>query len=540
VRSGSRPIPSFLRVVCAALALTLAGGGASAQLANPTGANPGDLGLREGQEFVPTDQERPDGQTPAETAKKNAKKAKTKKDAASLPALQPYRGAHRLGLRGGPAEVGPAKAAVPVEAPALRAGPDEVDRVKAVLPAEAPTPGPTIAAIPAAPPLRKIPVDENPYDQLGLRLGDINLKPYIEEDGGWASNPAQISGPPRGSTFSTTEAGVALQSDWSRSDVHGQLKAGYTDYFQEPVLSAPYGSGTLDGRYDVSKDLSFDGEGRFNIAQESDSSLGLGSTGTSAIGPLTTVTTYGATAGGAQKFGDLTLGLHGTYDRTDYQSVVLPGAGNLALDDNNDWGLLARASYRLSAAISPFVELGVDRRIYDSVTDSFGLDRDSYGETEKIGATVAFSKLLSGEASVGYGERQYQDPRLRNANAPLVNGSLAWSVTPLTTITFKAQSALADAVLAGASADVTHSYTIDVSHALTRQITLDASAGYSTDRYIGTSLTDSTTTVALKAEYHLSREVVLKASASRQQYFSNAPNSNYVDNVFMLGVHLQR
>jgi hypothetical protein len=526
VRSGTRPIPSFLRAACASLALTLAGGAAWAQEANPTGAKPVDLGLRESQEIASPDQEiatpdqePPDGQTPEQTAKKNAKKAKTKKDAASLPALQPYRGAQRLGLRGGAVDVDPAKAG---------------------LSAEPPTPGPTIAAIPEAPPLRKIPAEDNPYDPLGLRLGDINLKPYIEEDGGWASNPAQISGPPRGSSFETTEVGAALQSDWSRSEVHGQLKAGYTDYFQEPVLSAPYGSGTLDGRYDVSKDLSFDGEGRFNIAQESESSLGLGSNGSSVISPQTTVTTYGATAGGAQKFGDLTLGLHGTYDRTDYQNVDLPGAGNLALDDNNDWGLLARASYRLSAAISPFVELGVDRRIYDSRSDSFGFDRDSNGETEKIGMTVAFSKMLTGEASVGYGERQYQDPRLPNANAPLLNGSLAWSVTPLTTITLKAQSALADAVLADASADVTHSYTIELSHALTRQITLAASAGYATDRYIGASLTDSITTLALKAEYHLSRDIVFKASASRQQYVSNSPNSNYVDDVFMLGVRLQQ
>ena len=77
----------------------------------------------------------------------------------------------------------------------------------------------------------------------------------------------------------------------------------------------------------------------------------------------------------------------------------------------------------------------------------------------------------------------------------------------------KAQSALADAILAGASADVTHNYTIEISHALMRQFTLGASAGYATDHYIGASLTDSTTTLALKAEYHLSRDVVLKASA---------------------------
>jgi hypothetical protein len=148
--------------------------------------------------------------------------------------------------------------------------------------------------------------------------------------------------------------------------------------------------------------------------------------------------------------------------------------------------------------------------------------------------------MLSGEASVGYGAREYQDPRLPNARAPLFNASLVWSATPLTTVTLKAQSAIADAILAGASADVTHNYTIEVSHALTRQVTLGASASYATDRYIGASLTDSTTTLALVTVYHLSRDLVLKASASRQQYESNTPNSNYVDDVFLLGGRVQR
>jgi hypothetical protein len=523
VPSGSRPIPGFLRVATAALALTLAGGAARAQEANPEEANPlssnGDTGLREGQEIVPPDSQPPPGETAEEAAKTKAKMAKRNKDASHLPAMQPYRGAQRLGLRSGTLDIDP---------------------LKAGLFGEVPPPGPTIAALPAPPALRKIPVEEKPYDPLGLRIGDLDLKPYLEEDGGWASNPALIAGPPKGSAFETTEVGAALQSDWSRSDVHGELKAGYTDYFEEPILSAPYGSGTLDGRYDISKELSFDGEGRFNVAEESQSSLGLGSSSAGSINPLTTVATYGATLGGIQKFGDLSLGLHGTYDRTAYQGVVLPGAGNLALDDNNDWGLLARASYRLSEAISPFLELGVDRRIYDSGTDASGYEQDSNGGTARVGATLAFSKMLSGDASVGYGAREYQDPRLPNASAPLFNASLVWSATPLTTVTLKAQSAIADAILGGASADVTHNYTIELSHALTRQFTLGASAGYATDRYIGASLTDSTTTLALKAEYHLSRDLVIKASASRQEYVANTPNSNYVNDVFLLGVRVQR
>ena len=69
----------------------------------------------------------------------------------------------------------------------------------------------------------------------------------------------------KGSWFDTTEAGLSWQSDWNRNDFHGQLKAGYTDYFTAPEASSPYGSGTVDARVDATRDLAFDAEGRFNI-----------------------------------------------------------------------------------------------------------------------------------------------------------------------------------------------------------------------------------------------------------------------------------
>jgi hypothetical protein len=435
----------------------------------------------------------------------NAKKAKRGKvDPAKLPALKPYSGAQRLGLRGGPADL------------------------------QAKTPAPTVAAQPT-PPRRKVAPDDKPFDPIGVRVGDLKLTPYVEEDGGWASNPDQSPGPHRGSAFETTEAGVALQSDWSRSDLHGQLKGAYTDYFDDPSANSPTASGALDGRYDVSRDLSFDAEGRFAIAQQTLASLGLG-TGTGAIAhPL--VSTYGATLGGAQKFGDLTLALHATFDRTAYESV---GTTDLASDDFNDWGLRGRVSYRLSEAISPFVELGVDTRRYDSQIDYSGYDRNSDGWQAVAGATLAFTRQLTGEASFGYGARAYVDPRLPNFGGPVIDASLIWSATPLTTVTAKAQTTLGDAVVAGASGALTRTFSLDVAHELTRAFTLGATASWSGEDYVGVAQRDSTTTFGLRAEYHVSRELVLKASASRQLYESNAANSNYVADVFMLGLKLQR
>ena len=453
----------------------------------------------------------PPSSSPASPAPGGAANPPVKKKPPPKLKLGVYPGAQRLGLRGGPPEL-----------------PDGQ------------TPPPTIAAIPPSPPHRHTPVDDKPFDPVGVNVGDLKLTPYVEEDVGFSSNPGQVAGAQKGSAFETTEGGLGLQSDWANSDLHGSLKGGYTDYFGAPVDDAPYGSGTLDGRLDVTRDLSFDAEGRFNVSTQTLTSLGVTSATASTSNPL--VSTYGATLGGAQKFGLLTLALHGTIDHTSYGDATQDGVVTLPLstDDYNDFGLKARASYEISPAISPFVEFGVDGRRYDDGVDFAGFARNSNGLSGIAGATLAFTQQLTGEASLGYGERAYQDPRLPDMHSPLINASLIWTATPLTTVTGKAQTSLADTITPGASGSVQRVYTIDVAHALTRSFTLGVSAGYATDDYVGISQRDSTTTLGARAEYHLSRDVVVKASATRQQYESNLPNSNYIANVFMLGLRLQR
>jgi hypothetical protein len=443
---------------------------------------------------------------PDDQSNPKAKLAKTagKPPDKKLPALKPYAGAQRAGLRGGPAD------------------------------SDLAPPAPSVAALPT-PPKRKPPPDDKPFDPLGVKIGDLKLTPYIEEDGGWASNPGSVVGPHQGSAFETTEAGLGLQSDWSRSDLHGLLKGSYTDYFAEPADNTPTGSGTLDGRLDVTRDLAFDAEGRFNVAEQTLSSLGLTPGSNTTQHPL--VSTFGATIGGAQKFGDLTVALHGTLDHTDYESIT---GVDLASDDFSDWGLRGRVSYRLTEAVSPFVELDADARRYDAAIDYTGYDRNSDGWQGLAGATLAFTRQLTGEASFGYGARTYADPRLPNFSAPVFDASLIWSPTALTTVTGKAQTTLGDAVIAGASGAVTRTYSLDVAHELTRAITLGATGSWTGDNYVGVDQRDSNATLGVRAEYHISRDLVLKASASRQIYVSNVPDSSYVADVFMLGLRWQR
>ena len=457
---------------------------------------------------------------PDDSAPKPKPKTPKKPKPGDLPPLRPYPGAQRLGLRGGPPDRNLDPTGAPLDLTA---------------------PGPTIAAPELAPKRRKIAEDANPFDPVGLRVGDVDVKPYVEEDFGYASNPLGAASRPKGSMLSTSEAGVDWQSVGGRNDFHGELKGGYTDYFATPEASGPYGSGIVDEKIEATRDLTFDDEGRFAIAPQSLSNFGV-ATGASGTNPYVAVSTFGGTFGATETLGKLSLGLHASYDREAYQNAVLFGTDGrgLAADDYNDYGLKFRAAYRIAEALSPFVEFGADTRRYDSGADALGYLRDSNGVTAKAGVTLAFSQQLTGEASLGYGERTYQDARLPQAEAPLVDASLIWSATPLTTLTLKAQSALNDSILAGASADINRTYTIDISHALTRAITLGLTGTYGTDEYVGVSSRDVNETLGLKAEYHINRDVVVKASATHQIYLSNLPKQGSVGDVFLMGIRLQR
>ena len=451
----------------------------------------------------------PTVESPPATPPKKTPKRKTN----ALPPLQIYSGAARLGLRGGPSALAPDAA-----------------------------PPPALAALPGPPPRRRPPADENPFAPIGIDVGDLKLLPYLEEDVGFASNPSRTAAPAKGSGFETTEAGLSFTSDWSRDELHGNLRGGYTYYFTQSQANAPFGSGTLGGRLDVSHEASLDGEVRFNVTTQLPGAVTLPSGAVLGQNSHPLITSLGATFGGSQNFGDLAFSLHGSLDHTAYQDATLAGGfiDKLSSDSYADWGLRARVAWRASPVAAPFVELDGDLRRYDSSVDFNGYARNSKGGAALAGLELSLSQKLTGEVDAGYGARQYQDARLANLRGPMIDAALIWSATPLTTIRLRTQTILADTTTPGISGALQRSYTIDVSHALLRNLTLGAAVGFATNEYSGQGSHDQTLSYGLNAEYDLNRNVVLKASATRSQLTSSLPGSNYTDNVFMLGLRFQQ
>lgn len=376
----------------------------------------------------------------------------------------------------------------------------------------------------------------DPYAPLGLRVGSLYVFPSIEESVGYDTNPGQVQGG-KGSRESRTDGEIRLQSDWSSHELTGDLRGGYSYFPDLKGANRPDGDGKVDLRLDATKDLNFVIEGRGNLSTQQPGSVNL---------PVATqsrplVWAYGGSLGANYHPGYWNLSLRGNIDRTVYENATLSDGTilNQANRDVTQYELRSRLGYDITPGIKPFLEGRVDTRQYDQTFDSSGFARSSYGVASFVGTTFEFSRKLTGEISVGYGDRSYQDVRLKDLRAPLPEASLVWTVTPLTTVTLKGSTQLVETTLAGSPGAVERNINLEISHALLRNLIVTGSVGWTRDRYVTNIERDTTITAGVKAEWKLNRNMIIKASFLRTQETSNVSGRAFGENTYLVGMRWQ-
>lgn len=244
-----------------------------------------------------------------------------------------------------------------------------------------------------------------------MHAGSFLLYPAIELIGGYDSNPGRTSGP-KGAWLYTIAPEVQAQSNWSRHELKGELRGSYTGYSPdtEPTLSRPYLNGRLDGRVDVTKLTRIDLDTRILVSTDNPGSPNL----QAGLARLPVYTTYGGYAGIGQKFSRFDLSLKGDIERTAYQdSTLTDGTSASNADRNyNQYGAILRAGYETMPDVMPYVEVSMDTRRHDTLVDINGYERDSKGIAVRVGSSFNLRGTLTGEISVGYAQRTYEDSRL--------------------------------------------------------------------------------------------------------------------------------
>jgi len=411
---------------------------------------------------------------------------------------------------------------------------------------------PTLAAIPASKTRPKL--DPEPYEMLGVGVGSLRLSPFVETSGGYDTNPNRLpaytggGAPPNvynspvPSSLLRVDTGLKLRTDWARDAIKADLRLGYVDYLDNQPASRPDGAGSLVGRYDVTRDTAIDWLGHFWLDTQRPGAPALSSGLPNVyVSNQPLVITAGTSLGVTQKFGRLDLSLRGAYDRAIFQNATYSDGSTLNLEstDYNDYGVVGEIGYELTPDVRPFLKAASDSRVHDSFLDPYGYARDSVGYAARGGVKLKFSELLTGEAAVGYAEREYRDPRLPPVSTPTLDGSLAYTPSALTTATLRMTTTINETTLQGASAEVSHALGFEIAHDLFRNLRFTPLGNFFQNNYVGSSTVERGYNLGAKVDYKITRSIALKASYSHERLNSSAQNSNYQADVFMAGVRVQ-
>jgi hypothetical protein len=383
---------------------------------------------------------------------------------------------------------------------------------------------------------RRTAVDEDAFAALGGHAGTFLVLPAVEVTGGYDTNPDRTpSGRP--SAFVTVSPELLARSDWQRHEVTAALRGSYTAYDKTPDLDRPAIDGKVTGRFDVTRNTALIGEGTLIVGTDNPGSPNV----QAGLTRLPIFTTLGGTFGLTQRFNRVEVTAKGTAERTEYQpSQFTDGTTQSNADrDYNRFGGTLRTSYDLMPGLKPFVEFGADTREYDLQFDSSGLQRSSNGWFVKGGSAFEFSRMLTGEASIGWINRKYVDPSLQELNGFLFDAALIYSMSALTKVKLLATTVASETTVAGTSGVLTRNAGIEVEHAFRRWLIGAVKFNYGLDDYVGSVRKDNRYSVSAALIYKLNRMAQVKGEVRQEWLNSTVPNVDYTASVFLLGMRLQ-
>ncbi len=412
-----------------------------------------------------------------------------------------------------------------------------------------PIPSAMAGSVEGQPPRIRLKPDDDPFGAVGDYAGGFLVKSAVELYGGYDTNPGRLP-EPHGSPFYVVAPEFLAVSNWDRHALVADLRGSFTGYGnQMPAtvdgavspaptdVDRPNFTGHVDGRLDVTRDFQLTAQTRLLVATDNPGSPNI----QAGLARYPIYTTLGGTFGFDQNFNRLNIAAGATVDRTSYQDSRLTD-GTLASNDDrnfNQYGGIGRVSYDLLPGLKPFAEIEGDTRVHDLALDRNGFARDSNGGYAKAGTSFEFTRLLTGEISIGYAARDYVDPRLERLQGLLVTSSLVWTVTPLTTAKFYSDTQIAETTLPGTSGVLVHTYTVEADHDFRRWLTGIGKFTYGTLDYQGLGRNDKTYSLEGDLIYKLTRNLWVKGTLRRDILDSNVPLASSASTVVMLGVRLQ-
>ncbi len=378
--------------------------------------------------------------------------------------------------------------------------------------------------------------ESDPFLPTGFRAGSWNVFVRLEQAIGFTTKTSRAPGGTSGAILET-DGVITARSDWSRHEASleatGSLEKGLSGDAQEIPAAGVTGNLRLDLVDGYTANL----RSNYNYSTEATTSNSLGGSVSDRPG----VHAYGGSAELLRGGRKLALSVKASADRTTYEQASLDGGGVLIQDDRNNtlYQLTGRAGYELSAAIAPFVQAGIGRRVYDEEADRNGDQRGSTLIDLRTGAAIDLGEKLRGEAAVGYLVENYDGSSLQTLGVASLNGNLVWSPQRGTDVTLSAATALNGSTTAGESGSVSRNFGVSVERQIRDRLSVNAGVAVKVDTFQSGDR-DLTTTASVGLEYWINRFLAVTAQLEQERFDSATAGNSWDATTARIGLTLQR
>ncbi|MFP1133350.1 outer membrane beta-barrel protein [Asticcacaulis sp. W401b] len=355
------------------------------------------------------------------------------------------------------------------------------------------------------------------YRPLGIRWGGFTASPKVTADLETTDNVYYASTGKKDDIIFRLKPELGVRSNWSRHMLSGLARAGTNKYsdFSDESYNEVFLTGS--GRYDIVGSSNLFGGVAYTSSVEP---RGEETSILSAAKPIE----FKASSGNAGFVaGGNRLRLIGRvdYQKFDYKDVRRLGGGVIDMDDRDR--VETRGSLRGEYAVSPDTSVYVvyegNKREYDIVGTS-GV-RDSDGYEVAVGVNLDLSKLVRGEAQIGYLSQSYDNTKFAKASGASYKARLEWFPTQLTTVGFNASRGIKETPAVGSSGYESAVLGVSVDHEVLRNFIVSGAYTKTDNSFNGIDRSDKRTAANVAATYRVNRTVAVTGG----YYYSDLSSS---------------
>lgn len=265
------------------------------------------------------------------------------------------------------------------------------------------------------------------YDPLGVRLGSFKLDGAVDIGGGYDDNLLALQ-QKTSDGFADQAGAVGLRSDWTTHALGVTGNFDSRQYFNRSEFDwLDWDLGGY-GRYDISPYTNVEAQYRHYQDHLDVYNFDVQTAGIFRPVPITSDEVQASVNTTLNRIGLLGNVLYRTYrfENVDFNGVQ----SRISLNDFDTVIGTVGTSY----AFSDGRYANLIFRLQDiSYSQQESRGRDSFTWEALGGFTYDFDGVWQGRLAIGWRERNYRDPTLKNLSGPAVEGQLSWSPTLLTT-----------------------------------------------------------------------------------------------------------